>query len=121
MVSKLYTQCTIMPTDLYSEADLRVAATIYQSAQKWLIPQKSTAVSEEQLGIELGLFAIKFQVALTKEDLSLHFKEKLATIFDSFYAYKIEDLNQRHKEAQEHLYNREHARYAPLDEEVVRY
>lgn len=121
MVSKLYTQCTIMPIELYNEADLCVAAAIYQSAQTWLIPQKSTAVSEEQLGVELGLFAMKFQVALTKEDLSTTFKKKLATIFDSFYAYKIDDLNQRHKEAQEHMYNREQALYASLNEKVVRY
>lgn len=121
IVSKLYTQCTVMPTELYNENDLTVAGAIYESANTWLITQKSTAVSEEQLGIELGLLAMKFNIALQKSDLSTQFQEKLGKIFKSFYRYKIEDINQRHKEAIENIYNVQNKLYGELDETVVQY
>lgn len=121
IVSKLYTQCTIMPLNLYNEEDLCVAAAIYESANTWLITQKSTAVSEEQLGIELGLFAMKFNIVLQKKELTEKFREKLGKVFSSFYKYKIEDINQRHQEAQENIYKLENSMYGELDEEVVNY
>lgn len=121
IVSKLYTQCTVMPLDLYNENDLTVAGAIYESAYTWLITQKSTAVSEEQLGVELGLLAMKFNIALQKSDLTPQFREKLGKIFTSFYRYKIEDINQRQKEAQENIYNVQNELYGELDESVVQY
>lgn len=121
IVSKLFEQCIMMPAELYNEADLCAAGAIFQSANTWLITQKATTVSEEQLGVDLGLLAMKFQVIAEQDELSPQFRKKLMPIFTSFYNYKIDDLNQRHKEAQENVYNRENDLYGELDEIVVEF
>lgn len=120
IVSKLYTQCVVMPENLYNESDLGIAGAIFESANTWLITQKSTAVSEEQLGIELGLLGMKFNIVLKEAELSTQLREKLSIIFPVFYRYKIEDINKRQQEAVENIYMVQNDLYAPLDEDVVK-
>lgn len=120
IVSKLFTQCVIMPENLYNEADLGIAGAIFESANTWLITQKSTAVSEEQLGVELGLLAMKFNLVLQEAGISNQLRKKLSTIFSSFYEYKIEDINKRHREAVHHAYKIDKDLYGVLNEEIVK-
>lgn len=120
-VSKIYTQCIYLPEGLYTTLDLVAAGAFYQSAFRWLINQKSTAVSEEQLGIELGYLGMKLEVLLRKEGLAPSLKEKLKKVYDSFTMYKIEDINKRQEEAKHYPYSRQNTKYAKLDEAVVLY
>lgn len=119
IISKLYPQCILMPTTMYTETELSLAGIIFQSANKWLITQKSTAVSEEQLGIELGLFAMKINLILQKNDISNDLRHKITTVYSSFYNYKIADINKRQQEATENIYKLENDLYAALDENIV--
>ncbi|AMX00712.1 hypothetical protein [Rummeliibacillus stabekisii] len=107
--------------DGYQVIDLAAAGAFYQSAKKWLINQKSTAVSEEQLGVELGFLAMKLVVLLQTEELSASLKEKLKGVYDSFVDYKIEDLNKRQEEAKHDPYSIQAHSYSKLDAESVHY
>ncbi|WP_102693333.1 hypothetical protein [Rummeliibacillus pycnus] len=118
-VSKIYTQCIYLPEGLYTTLDLAAAGIFYQSAFRWLINQKSTAVSEEQLGIELGYLGMKLEILLRKEGLSPSLKEKLVKVYQSFTLYKIEDINKRQEEAKHYPYSRLNTKYAILDDAVV--
>lgn len=120
-VSKIYTQCIYLPEGLYTTLDLVAAGAFYQSAFRWLINQKSTAVSEEQLGIELGYLGMKLEILLRKEGLAPSLKEKLKKVYESFTMYKIEDINKRQEEAKHYPYSRQNTKYAKLDEAVVLY
>ncbi|WP_397536792.1 hypothetical protein [Rummeliibacillus pycnus] len=119
VVSKVYSQCILLPEYLYTPNDLAAAGAFYQSAHKWLINQKSTAVSEEQLGVELGYLGMKLEVLSCKEDLSQNLKEKLGRVYQSFTSYKIEDINKRQEESKHYPYTRLNKKYAKLDEKVV--
>lgn len=119
VVSDTYTHFDNLPEGLYQAADLAAAGAFYQSAYKWLINQKSTAVSEEQLGIELGYLGMKLEVLSRKEDLSQCLKEKLTKVYQSFTNYKIDDINKRQEEAKHYPYSRQNQLYARLDENVV--
>ncbi|MGG0656131.1 hypothetical protein [Rummeliibacillus pycnus] len=119
VVSKVYSQCILLPEDLYTPNDLAAAGAFYHSAHKWLINQKSTAVSEEQLGVELGYLGMKLEVLSRKEDLSLRLKEKLSKVYQSFTLYKIEDINKRQEESKHYPYTRQNNKYAKLDERVI--
>ncbi|WP_146553829.1 hypothetical protein [Rummeliibacillus sp. SL167] len=118
-VSKIYTQCIYVPEGLYTPLDLAAAGAFYQSAHKWLIYQKSTAISEEQLGIELGYLGMKLEVLLRKDGLSPNLKGKLLKVYQSFTTYKIEDINKRQEEAKHYPYTRQNKKYAKLDGAVV--
>lgn len=120
-VSKIYTQCIYLPEGLYTTLDLAAAGAFYQSAFRWLINQKSTAISEEQLGIELGYLGMKLEILLRKDGLSPKLKEKLIKVYQSFTKYKIEDINKRQEEAKHYPYSRQNTKYAKLDENVVLY
>ncbi|HWI46709.1 MAG TPA: hypothetical protein VNU45_00625 [Rummeliibacillus sp.] len=119
VVSSVYKQCILLPGELYTAKDLAAAGAFYQSAHKWLINQKSTAVSEEQLGVELGYLGMKLEVLSRKEDLSQNLKEKLGRVYQSFTSYKIEDINKRQEESKHYPYTRLNKKYAKLDTKVV--
>jgi hypothetical protein len=108
-----------VPEGLYTPLDLAAAGAFYQSAHKWLIYQKSTAISEEQLGIELGYLGMKLEVLSRKDGLSPNLKEKLLKVYQSFTTYKIEDINKRQEEAKHYPYTRQNKKYAKLDGAVV--
>lgn len=121
VVSKVYKQCIYLPEGLYTTLDLSAAGVFYQSAYRWLIHQKSTAVSEEQLGIELGYLGMKLEVLSRKKDLSQTLKERLRKVYRSFTTYKIEDIDKRQEESKHYPYSRQNNKYAKLDEKVVWY
>ncbi|MBM7700681.1 hypothetical protein [Kurthia huakuii] len=110
---------TELPERLYSEHELIAAAAFYQSARKWLIMQKSTSVSEEQLGIELGFFAMKTQVLIEHPQITPGLREKFQIAYNSFYTYKVNDLDKRQREESNNPYAPDKRLYAPIDREAV--
>ncbi|MGX9132910.1 hypothetical protein ACWV26_00645 [Rummeliibacillus sp. JY-2-4R] len=119
VVSSVYSQCIILPKNVYSAQDLAAAGAFYQSAHRYLINQKSTAISEEQLGVELGFLGMKLEVLLSKRELSKGLKDKLSKVYQSFTTYKIEDINKRQEESKYYPYTRSNEKYGKLDETVV--
>ncbi len=119
VVSSVYTQCIILPENIYTAQDLAAAGAFYQSAHRYLINQKSTAISEEQLGVELGFLGMKLEALLSKEDLTKGLKDKLSIIYQSFTTYKIEDINKRQEESKHYPYTRLNQKYGKLDANVV--
>lgn len=110
---------TTLPDRLYSEDELIAVAAFYQSARKWLIMQKSTAVSEEQLGIELGIFAMKTQVLIEHPKMTAGLREKFRIAYNSFYEYKVNDLDKRQREEFQNPYATDKRLYGPIDREAV--
>lgn len=110
---------TELPERLYSEQELIAVAAFYQSARKWLIMQKSTAVSEEQLGIELGIFAMKTQVLIEHPQITPGLRKKFQIAYNSFYNYKVNDLDKRQHEEAMNPYEPDKRLYGPIDREAV--
>lgn len=111
---------TTLPASFYSEAELIALGAFYQSARKWLIMQKSTAVSEEQLGIELGIFAMKTIVLKNHPQMTEPLRRKFQIAYDSFFAYKVNDLDKRQGEEFRNPYATDKRLYGPIDREAVK-
>lgn len=110
---------TLLPPTFYSEAELIAAGAFYQSARKWLIMQKSTAVSEEQLGIELGIFAMKTLVLTSHPSVTEPLRHKFQIAYESFFAYKVNDLDKRQREEFRNPYATDKRLYGPIDRDAV--
>lgn len=110
---------TELPDRLYSEHELVAVAAFYQSARKWLIMQKSTAVSEEQLGIELGIYAMKMQVLVEHPKVTEGLRKKFRIAYNSFYEYKVNDLDKRQREEFNNPYAPDKRLFGPIDREAV--
>ncbi|MEX3624536.1 hypothetical protein [Viridibacillus arvi] len=103
----------------YTTLELNAVAAFYQAVQRRLANQKSTSVSEEQLGIELGFLGMKLEMLIQKDGVSPELASKMETAYVSFFNYKIEDINQRQEETKNNPYTRNREAFCELNREMV--
>ncbi|MGE7624748.1 hypothetical protein ACQKMD_17340 [Viridibacillus sp. NPDC096237] len=103
----------------YTTLELNAVAAFYQAVQRRLTNQKSTSVSEEQLGVELGFLGMKLELLIQKDGVSPELASKMETAYLSFFNYKIEDINQRQEETKNNPYTRNREAYGELNHEMV--
>ncbi|MBK3495917.1 hypothetical protein JFL43_13815 [Viridibacillus sp. YIM B01967] len=103
----------------YTTLELTAVAAFYQAVQRRLANQKSTSVSEEQLGVELGFLRMKLELLIQKEGVSPELARKMEIAYNSFFNYKITDINQHQEETKNNPYTRNRDAYSDLNHETV--
>lgn len=76
----------------YSVDELNAAGTLVKELTKIQDPSRSSNRSEEELGVELGMAAMKHAMITNHFNLSDHVKSKLDQAFDKFVDHEIEKV-----------------------------
>lgn len=101
----------------YTVDDLSAAATL--ARETWNISYSGSYASEEELGVELGVAAMKYQLISKQDNISDKMREKLELSFKNFINNKIEEANQGLKELRESPYTKDKHKYGDLNKKAI--